>query len=184
MVGRDATGRRRKTLWSQTGPSGRLAFGAAVISVVSLIGLTPRSLLGVEIPWPYAALWGAIGWARVGLSIRPILILSIFGVMQDIITNAPMGVFATINLTVYGLSALIARHTDGMKDAAVAVLAPAVLLLLAFMAVWSFASLTGGRSVPAGPIFTVMLVTGGIYALTAEIFNLGRRPGEAPGASS
>jgi hypothetical protein len=175
--------RKRRTLWSQSGPSPRLIFGAAIIAIVGVLGMTPKELFGLTLAWPFAALWGAIGWGRAGLSLRPMILLVIFGLMQDIISNAPLGCFALINLLVYGLSAGIADQTDGMRDALVAVVGPAVLLIVAFLLIWGFASITSDHLVRSWPLFTNFFMTGLIYSFANQMFDLGRRPGESPGGS-
>lgn len=173
--------RRKKSLWSQTAPSARLAFGAFFIVLTSMIGMMPRELFGIAIAWPYAALWGAMGWGRVGLSLRPMLLLMMFGLMQDIISNAPLGCFAVINLAVYGLSAAIADQTDGMRDTLVAAIGPVVMLMLGFVMIWLFAGITSGHIVRAAPILMSILTTGLVYLAGYRMFDLGRKPGEAPG---
>jgi hypothetical protein len=175
--------RKRRTLWSQSGPSPRLVFGAFMIAIVGVLGMTPKAVFGISLAWPFAALWGAIGWGRVGLSLRPMLLLVVFGVMQDIISNAPLGCFAMINLLVYGLSAVIAEQTDGMRDVLVAVVGPITLLIVAFLLVWGFASITSDHFVRTWPLFTNFFMTGLIYTFANRMFDLGRRPGEAAGGS-
>lgn len=176
--------RRKKSLWSQTAPSARLAFGAFFIVLISAIGMLPREIFGIEIAWPYAALWGAMGWGRVGLSIRPMILLLIFGLMQDIVSNAPLGCFAVINLAVYGLSAGFTQQTDGMRDVLVAVLGPVVMLLIALVLIWIFASITSDHFVRATPIFASITTTGLVYLAGYRMFDLGRRPGEPPGQTT
>lgn len=175
--------RKRRTLWSQSGPSPRLVFGAAIIAIVGVLGMTPKEIFGMPLAWPFAALWGSIGWGRAGLSLRPMILLVIFGLMQDIVSNAPLGCFAMINLMVYGMSAGIADQTDGMRDTLVAVVGPAVLLVVAFLLVWGFASITGDHLVRTWPLMTNFIITGLIYSFASRMFDLGRRPGEAPGGS-
>lgn len=172
---------KKKSLWSDMAPSARLAFGAFFIALTGAIGMLPREVFGMGIAWPYAALWGAMGWGRVGLSMRPMVLLLIFGLMQDIVSNAPLGCFAVINLVVYGLSAFIAEQTDGMRDALVAAAGPAVMLSVAFLMVWMFASITTNQLVRSGPILMSVLSTGVVYLVSYRMFDLGRRPGEPPG---
>jgi hypothetical protein len=63
-----------------------------------VLGMTPKAFFGFPLAWPFAALWGAMGWGRVGLALRPMMLLVLFGLMQDIVSNAPLGCFAMINL--------------------------------------------------------------------------------------
>lgn len=176
--------RRKKSLWSQMAPSARLAFGAFFIVLTGAIGMLPRQIFGIDIAWPFAALWGAMGWGRVGLSIRPMILLLMFGLMQDIVSNAPLGCFAVINLAVYGLSSGFTHQTDGMRDALVAVLGPVVMLLVALVLIWIFASITSDHFVRTGPIFASIMTTGLAYVLAYRMFDLGRRPGEPPGQTT
>jgi len=96
----------RKTMWSRVSPSSRMWFGFLLIAVVGLLGQTPKSIFSVQIIWPYAALWGAVGWASVGLSLRPMLLLCVLGVAQDISFEGPIAVFWIMNLATYGVAAL------------------------------------------------------------------------------
>jgi hypothetical protein len=182
-MAKNLSNRKRRTLWSQSGPSPRLVFGAAIIAIVGVLGMTPKEFFGIPLAWPFAALWGAMGWGRVGLSLRPMILLVIFGVMQDIVSNAPLGCFALINLLVYGMSAGIAEQTDGMRDTLVAFAGPVVLLSAAFLLVWGFASITSDHIVRTWPLLTSFITTGLVYAFANRMYDLGRRPGESPGGN-
>lgn len=182
-MNRLALGKKRKSIWSGLAPSARLAFGAFIIALVGAIGMLPREAFGFAIAWPFAALWGAMGWGRAGLSVRPMVLLLLFGLMQDIISNAPLGCFAVINLAVYGLSAFITDQTDGMRDALVAAAGPAFMLATAFLMVWVFASVTTNQPVRSSPILMSVISTGLVYIAAYRMFDLGRRPGEPPGQS-
>lgn len=175
---------RKKSIWSQMAPSARLAFGAFFIVLTGAIGMLPRQIFGIDIAWPLAALWGAMGWGKVGLSIRPMVLLLLFGLMQDIVSNAPLGCFAIINLAVYGLSAGIAEQTDGMRDVLVAAIGPLVMLSVAFLLIWVFASVTSDHLVRTGPILWSIITTGFVYLAIWRMFDLARRPGEAPGQTT
>jgi hypothetical protein len=70
-----------------------------------------------------------------------------------------------------------------MRDTLVAVVGPAVLLVVAFLLVWGFASITSDHLVRAWPLMTSFITTGLIYAFGNGMFDLGRRPGESPGGS-
>ncbi|MGH1421235.1 MAG: hypothetical protein ACRBEQ_05410 [Hyphomonas sp.] len=161
----------------------RLVFGAFVIMTIGILGLTPKTMFGFSIIWPYAALWGAVGWGRVGLSLRPMLFLIAFGLAQDISLNAPLGCFVIVNLSVYGLSAAVADAFDTSNDPILGVIAPTALLLIAFVLVWALASLLQEHPVRIVPLTKTLLITGIGFAVFQKAFNLGRPPGSIMGTS-
>lgn len=177
-------GRQRKSLWSQSGPTPRLLFGAFVIAVVGLLGLTPKTLFGLSIAWPYAALWGAVGWGRVGLSLRPMLLLIVFGLIQDISFNAPFGCFVIVNLFVYGFSAWIAGVFDVMNEPLVAGIGPVLQFISGFFVLWLLASALEDHAVRAMPLLAALLTTGVLYAISHKAFDLGRAPGQPVGQAT
>lgn len=176
-------GFQRKTLWSSSGPLARLLFGAFIIMTVGILGLTPKTFMGMSIMWPYAALWGAVGWGRVGLSLRPMILLILFGLAQDISLNAPLGCFVIVNLSVYGLSVAVAESVDLKNDPILGVVAPAALLMIAFVLVWALASLLQEHPVRFVPLIKTLLITGLGYAICQKAFDLGRAPGRVMGVA-
>lgn len=176
-----STSRQTRSLWSQTGPTPRLLFGAFVIGVVGMLGLTPKEVFGVSIAWPYAALWGAVGWGRVGMSIRPMLLLIVFGLIQDVTFHAPLGCFVILNLVSYGASSLIADTFDVMNEPLIAILSPVILFCGAFLLLWLMASTLEDHPVRIVPLMASLMTTGIIYAIAQKIFNLGRLPGKISG---
>ncbi len=173
--------KRKKSLWSQAGPTPRLLFGAFVIATIGLLGLTPREFFGFPVAWPYAALWGAVGWGRVGLSIRPMFLLIVFGLVQDVTFHAPLGCFVILNLLAYGASAAIADTFDVMNEPLIAILSPVLLFSAAFLLLWLMASTLEDHPVRAVPLIASLMTTGLIYAVAQKTFDLGRRPGELAG---
>lgn len=178
------SGRPRKSLWSIKGPTPRLLFGAFAIAAIGLLGLTPKTMFGLSIAWPYAALWGAVGWGRVGMSLRPMILLIAFGLIQDISFNAPLGCFVIVNLVVYGFSAWIAGMFDVMNEPLVAVIAPILQFISGFLVLWLMASALEDHAVRATPLFAAFLTTGVIYAACHRLFDLGRAPGESVGQTT
>ncbi len=172
--------KRRFAIWDGLGPTPRLIVGALLIVVIGLIGMTPKEIGGFPIPWPYAALWGAVGWGRVGIALRPMLLLILFGLAQDIGFNAPLGCFAVLNLTVYGLSSAISDTLDD-RQPLVAFIVPMVLFIAAFIIIWTLASVMENHPAPALKLLTTLLFTGALYGALHPIFDLGRRPGQLPG---
>lgn len=167
--------------WHMAGPNTRLVIGTILIVAIMLFGLTPRSIFEQELAWPYAALIGAVGWARVGLSIRPMLVLCALGLLQDLISMAPLGCFMMVNLMTYGLYAAMVGALDTEHDPVLARLLPFVSLLAGIISVWLIASALADHAVSLLPLIGVWLTTSVIYALLQPVFDLNRRPGDLGG---
>lgn len=171
-------------IWEETGPTSRFLIGTLLLAAIGLIGLTPKSLLGTELIWPYATLVAAVGWGRSGLGFRPMAVLILFGFAQDVSAYAPLGCFGFINLATYGGSALIARAFDRDRSPLITTVAPVLLYLIAFLLVWLFASFSGNHMVQVSPLMNVFVVTYILHILVAPVFDLGRRVGPLAGNAS
>ena len=176
--------RRRQSLWAKSGPTPRLIFGSFLIATVGLFGLTRNDIFGLSFAWPHAALWGAVGCGRVGLSVRPMIILIIFGGIQDVIFHAPMGSFEVVNLMTYAASTAISAQFDITNEPLIAIVATVLLFAGAFLLLWIMASTLEDHPVRILPLFAAMLTTGLLYALIHKVFDLGRKPGEAAGQAA
>ncbi len=161
--------------WAKWGPNRRFAAGAALIALVGVLGLTPKAVGGMDLPWPYAALWGAAGWGAAGLSFRPMFALAAFGVAQDLFIAGPIGSFMLVNLAAYGVSAAIAQSFDVYGDPAARILAPCAAIGAGVAALWVLASGTADYAVKAAPLAAVFVSTALIYFLVAPVFRLGAR---------
>ena len=168
----------RKSAWSRTNPNTRLLAGAALIAIVGLIGLTPKTFFGFGLVWPYAALWGAAGWASAGMSIRPMLILCLFGVAQDISFVSPIGSFMLVNLATYGAAALVGETLDVESDPIKAMLVAAFAMAVGFAVMWFMASAQADHAVKVLPRLLEFAITLLIFVPAAPLFRLGGRPGE------
>ena len=176
--------RRKQSLWAKAGPTPRLLFGSFLIAVVGLFGLTRNDIFGLSFAWPHAALWGAVGWGRVGLSIRPMLILIVFGMVQDVTFHAPFGSFEVINLMTYAASTAIAGEFDVTNEPLIGIASTVLLFSGAFLLLWLMASTLEDHPVRILPLVAAMLTTGLLYALIHRLFDLGRRPGEVSGQAA
>jgi len=168
----------RSSAWGRSNPNTRLLAGAALIVLVGLAGLTPKSLFGLELIWPYAALWGAAGWASAGLSIRPMLLLCVFGLAQDMSFVSPIGSFMLVNLATYGAAALVSETLDVEADPIKAVLVAAFAMGVGFGLMWIMASAKADYAVSLFPVVLTYLVTLVLFVPVAPLFRLGGRPGE------
>lgn len=167
--------------WQMAGPNTRLMLGTSLVVVIMLFGLTPRTVFGMDLAWPYAALVAAVGWARVGLSIRPMLVLCALGFLQDLVSMAPLGCFVMVNLITYGLYTVMAGALDTAHDPVLARLLPFVSLLAGVMSVWLIASTLADHAVSLLPLIGVWITTALLYVALQPVFDLNRRPGEYGG---
>ncbi|MEM6410890.1 MAG: hypothetical protein AAF683_05095 [Pseudomonadota bacterium] len=163
----------RKSSWQRTNPSAQLLVGVMIIAVVGLFGLTRKSVFEVELVWPYAAMWGAVGWASVGLSLRPMVILVAFGLAQDVSFNAPLGSFVLVNLATYAVSAALRETFDVESDPVRAVFAAGAAMACGTFVLWILASSTADHVVQLLPLLTVYLATLILFIPVAGLFRLG-----------
>lgn len=167
--------------WRRAGPNVRLLLGTALAAAIILVGLTPRSLFGIDLAWPYAGLAAAVGWARVGLSIRPMLALCLLGLLQDLTSMAPLGCFVIVNLITYGLYAAMAGALDTAHDPVLARLLPYLSLLAGIVMLWLVAYMLASQTVALLPLLGAWLTTSLLYPLVQPLLQLNRRPGEFGG---
>jgi len=170
---------QQTSLWSRTGPNARLVFGAFVIIVIGFMGQTPKSVLGFDIIWPHAALLGAAGWGMAGLSLRPMLILIMLGLAQDIGLEAPLGCFVMVNLSAYGLSALAAENLELDNDPMLAVIVPAFVIAAGFIVLWIISSASANHPVTFRPLVGACVTTLGLWLVASRLFDLGLGQGRA-----
>ena len=158
--------------WQRAGPTPRLLAGALVVIAIGFVGLSPRSLLGIELAWPYAGLCAAIGWSRIGLSLRPMLVLVILGLAQDISFNAPLGSFTIVNLMTYGAHAAASETLELERDPVMGRFASLAGLAFGFLVVWLIASALSGEAVRVMPLLAAWISTVLIYTLIHPVFDL------------
>lgn len=163
------------SIWREAGPTSRLIIGTALVVAIGLLGLTPKTLLGTQLTWPFAAMVAAVGWGRSGLGFRPMFLLILLGFAQDVSADAPLGTFGFINLCAFGLSSLISGVFDRERSPFITTIAPIFLYAAGFAIVWLFASFTSGHLVQFSPLVNAFIVTYITHVLIAPIFDLGRR---------
>lgn len=162
--------------WRKARPDVRLLIGALLVILIGLAGLTP-TYFGVALSWPFAAFIAATGWGAGGIAMRPMLLLILFGFAQDVsMIFAPLGVFALINIIVFGISAGLHQTFDADRSGGVAAVIPFVCVTSGFIMLWVIASLTTGAPVQVLPLFLSLFSTLAMYVLIAQVFDLGRRP--------
>lgn len=168
----DELGRR----WAKLVPGWRLLVGSLFVLSIGLLGLTPKALFGMPIAWPHAALWAAIGWGMSGISIRPLVLLSVFGLIQDVYTVAPLGCFMLVNLTTFGAAAWLAENFDLEADPLRWVLIAPICIAIGFFVLWVLASSNLDYGVTVGPLVGPYITTLLGYLIFAWVFRLQSDP--------
>ena len=168
--------------WAQSRPRMRLFVGAGLVAIIGLTGLTPNVMFDIALSWPYAALIAAAGWGRSGLGFGPMIALVLFGVAQDITSDAALGVHALVNLLTFGFSALVSQTLDTQRSQSMAYGLPILSIGLGVSLVWLLASVSGGHAERVTPMFAVFLSTVFVHMIAAPVFDLGIRRGDAAGA--
>ena len=156
----------------------RLAIGAAIIVTIGLFGQTPKSIFGLSIIWPHAALLGAAGWGLSGHRFRPMVVLIILGFAQDISFEANLGCFVIVNLATYGITAYAAELYDAGNDPIIRAIIPAFSIAIGFIALWFVASMTSSQAAPVRTLVGAFAMTLGLHFLLARFFDLGVGAGE------
>lgn len=158
--------------WRRTGQSQRLVIGTALVLGIWLGGLTPRSLAGIDIAWPYAFLCAAVGWSRIGVSIRPMLVLVLLGLLQDLFMTAPLGAHTIVALATYGAHAAAGNMLDLDNDPLVARLLPFGSLGLGLALVWLLATVSAGHAVSLAPLILAGVTTVLLYLVIEPVLDL------------
>ncbi len=160
--------------WEGARPRSRLLIGAMVVALIGLVGLTPKSLFGVPLAWPYVGLIAAAGWGRSGIGFGPMLMLILFGFAQDA-SQAPWGSHGLANLMIYGLSAMVHSTFDTERTPFLSFILPVVTLFSGITLVWFVASISSGHFVRVTPMLTAYFATLVVHMMIAPLFDLGIR---------
>ena len=159
--------------WSRLSSDTRLLVGTAIIVLVGLAGQTPKSLFGLQIIWPHAALLGAAGWGLSGHRFRPMTVLILLGLVQDISFEANLGCFVIVNLVTYAATAYAAELYDAGNDPLIRAVIPTFSIALGFFVLWAVASATTGQVAEVRSLVGAFAMTLGLHFLLARFFDLG-----------
>lgn len=154
--------------------SSRILIGLAVALAVGMVGAAPViqylpwPLTGL---WPIAGMWAAAAWSASGLSIRAMLALTLIGLHQDFIHDAPLGAWPLAFMTLYGCG--LAAHRL-FKSVADRMLAEILILTLGFaasvMALAAAGDIAGGSSVISFAFLADISLTAALYLLVRPVF--------------
>jgi hypothetical protein len=169
--------------WEKARPRSRLIIGVLLVALIGLVGLTPKSLFGVQLSWPYIGLIAAVGWGRSGMAFGPMMFLVLFGFAQDA-SQAPWGSHGLANLLTFGLSVIVSQMADTERSPILSFVLPVVTLFFGIMLVWLVASVSSGHIARVTPMLTAYFATLVVHMLIAPLFDLGIRPSVSGGAVS
>jgi len=165
-------------LWARSSSDARLLVGTVIIVIIGLWGQTPKSLFSMPIIWPHAALLGAAGWGLSGHRFRPMTILVILGLMQDVSFEANLGCFVIVNLVTYGITAYAAELYDAGNDPLIRAVIPVFSIAIGFLVLWIVASVTSSQVAAIRSLVGAFAMTVGLHVLIGRFFVLGVRAGE------
>lgn len=166
--------------WQRTGPTGRLLVGVLIIALVTLAGLTPKYVFGMELVFPYMGLIAAIGWGRAGFALAPMIFLLIFGFADDV-SQAPWGSHGLANLLTYGFAASLFQTFDIERNPLMNIGLPFVCTLVGIVLIWTLASVSLGQPARAAPLVSAFIATIFVQSFAAPLFDLGIRHGLSGG---
>lgn len=165
-------------IWAGTSSDVRLLIGTLIIILIGLFGQTPKSLFSMPIIWPHAALLGAVGWGLSGHRFRPMTILILLGIAQDVSFEANLGCFVIVNLVTYGITAYAAELYDAGNDPVIRAIIPVFSIAIGFFVLWIVASATSSQIVAVRSLIGAFAMTLGLHFLLRRFFDLGIRAGE------
>ncbi len=150
----------------------KLLLGTLLVIIAGMLQQTQPVLAGPAIPWPNVALWAAAGWGLSGLAIRKVALLMVFGLVQDILLNAPLGAFVLVNLSALGVSAWLSGRNERDGTDARGLL-HAMIAILAGYGVTVFLAMTINEASPRLlPVMGDLGVTILLFLLVFPVFNL------------
>ena len=122
----------------------------ALISVAAAIILqTPVELFGLHLPEPVIPMVLAFAWPLIRPSILAPLVLAALGLLLDILTYGPLGLWGVAFLVIYGV-VLASRSFLAGQDTAVLFVWYAACCTLAFLLAWIVMAFIAG--IPASLI--------------------------------
>jgi rod shape-determining protein MreD len=146
---------------------GSLLPGLSAVFLVMLVNL-PVSLTGDLFPAPLLALTAVYFWALVRPDLMPPFVVLVVGLLEDLLSGGPPGVWATGFIAAY---ALVDRQRDNLAGLAgvAAVFGFAAAMLLAAAATFILTWIMYLRAPPLAPLLLASMVTVLFYPPIAMI---------------
>lgn len=158
--------------WRRTGLTGRLGVGVAAIILFTLAWDQLAGAMDAAVRWPVTGLVAAVGWARVGILMRPMFVLFLLGLAFDSVSHAPFGVFPLVFLGTYALLASAGLMLGGEMDPLTGSVLPYLGLAAGFVMLWLFASVIVADLVDPLPLIFAWLTSSALYFLFEGLFDL------------
>ncbi len=160
-------------LYGRTGNVARFIIATVIVVGVGFGGLVLAPGLGLGSFWPYAGVWAAIGWADSRISFKPVIILTVLGLIVDLLSDAPLGCWASIHLIAYFTASVFRKRAHTDRTGLIRVVGDLTALLVAFGAAqWIIGAYLGDAG--ANDIFGGFLVTSLLYLPARPFFLLNR----------
>lgn len=135
----------KPSAWGRTGSTARLIIGAIIVLFVGYIGVVFIAPTGLDVFWPYAPLWAAVGWGASRLSFRPAGALALLGLIMDLVTDAPVGCWSSILLVAFLTASIFRQQALTDKTGVIRFFGDVSGFVLSFMfSRWLMGSYLGG----------------------------------------
>ena len=154
---------QRLDLWARNSTP----FGIAVLLVI--LNVVPTSIPDFAAVTPTLALIAVYHWAIYRPNLLPLTAVFTLGLLQDILSGAPLGVFVLVFLTAYGVVLSQRRFLAG-KSFLIYWLGFAVIAFGAAVESWVLASIWNFAILDFRSIFYQFLISLGLFPIVAWMF--------------
>lgn len=135
----------KPSAWSRTGSTARLIVGTLFVLLVGYVGVVFIAPTGLDVFWPYAPLWAAVGWGAGRLSFRPAVALGVIGLAMDLVNDAPIGCWSSILLLAFLTASIFRQRALTDKTGVIRFAGDVASFILSFLfARWLMGSYLGG----------------------------------------
>jgi len=142
-------------------------FGLTLLLV--LMSVVPTSIPGYRSVVPVLALMAIYHWAVYRPNLLPLIAVFALGLMQDILTGTPLGIYVLVFLSVYGVVLFQRRFIAG-KSFFIYWFGFAIVALGAAVESWVLASIWNFALMDIRAVFFQYLVSLGVCPLIAWLF--------------
>jgi rod shape-determining protein MreD len=154
---------QRLDLWARNSTP----FGIAVLLVI--LNVVPTSIPDYATISPTLALIAVYHWAIYRPNLLPLTAVFALGLLQDILSGAPLGVYALVFLTAYGVVLSQRRFLPG-KSFMIYWLGFAIIAFGAGVESWVLASIWNFALLDFRSLFFQFLISLGLFPIVAWMF--------------